>query len=88
MLFFFQENKLHMSWSDSSFIPYLNEATVLDYFCDTRNPFYNPECNNQLLKMQGINPEQLRYKKPRSLIYTPLKILILFFIQLKLNDRK
>jgi len=53
------ENKLQLNWSDSSFFPWLNEATVLDYFCDVRNPFYNIGCNNQLLKMQNINPEQL-----------------------------
>merc|ERR1712127_25491 len=56
------KNKLHVSWSDSSFIPWLNQLSVLDYFCDTRNPFYSSECNNQVLKMQGIEnprPEQL-----------------------------
>jgi len=49
------ENKLHLMWSDSSFLPYLNPATVLDYFCDQRNPFYDSSCNNQILKMQGKN---------------------------------
>lgn len=55
------ENKLHVSWSDSSFFPWLNETTVLDYFCDVRNPFYNVECNNQFAKMQNISLEQLRW---------------------------
>jgi hypothetical protein len=58
-----------MSWSDSYFIPWLNETTVLDYFCDTRNPFYSDECNNQLLKMQGVNPEQLRLIFKASFIF-------------------
>lgn len=56
------KNKLHVSWSDSSFIPWLNHTTVLDYFCDPRNPFYNSECNNQVLKMQGIGPGQTAEK--------------------------
>ncbi|CAF0707501.1 unnamed protein product [Brachionus calyciflorus] len=51
--------KLHINWSDSSFFPWLNEFTVLDYFCDARNPFYNVQCDNQFLKMQGGNPEAL-----------------------------
>ena len=59
-----KENKLVLSWSDSAFFPHLNEATVLDYFCNTNNVFYNTDCNNQTLKMQGIGPEQLTYKKP------------------------
>lgn len=49
------KNKLHVNWSDSTFFPWLNPVTVLDYFCDTRNPFYNSQCNNQLLKMQGMS---------------------------------
>ncbi|RMZ94281.1 mediator of RNA polymerase II transcription subunit 6 [Brachionus plicatilis] len=56
-------NKLHINWSDSSFFPWLNEFTVIDYFCDVRNPFYNVECNNQYLKMQGGNPETLMSMK-------------------------
>ena len=65
-----------MSWSDSYFIPWLNETTVLDYFCDTRNPFYSDECNNQLLKMQGVNPEQLRLIKTSFFLITLFQIII------------
>jgi len=53
-IFLFLENRLHVSWSDSSFLQYLNPTTVLDYFCDPRNPFYDSNCNNQILKMQGF----------------------------------
>lgn len=52
-------NKLHVSWSDSTFFPWLNQTTVLNYFCNPNNPFYNNNCNNEILRMQNINPDQL-----------------------------
>lgn len=52
-------NPLSISWHDSAFIPLLNPHNVLDYFSERSNPFYDRTCNNEVLKMQRVNPEQL-----------------------------
>ncbi|XP_064621620.1 mediator of RNA polymerase II transcription subunit 6-like isoform X2 [Lineus longissimus] len=31
----------------------------MDYFSDRSNQFYDPTCNNEIVKMQRLNPEQL-----------------------------
>merc|ERR1712223_305453 len=56
------DNKLTISWVDSSWIPILNNegaARVMDYFSDRRNPFYDPQCNNEVLRMQRASLDQL-----------------------------
>jgi mediator of RNA polymerase II transcription subunit 6 len=55
------ESMLHLSWHDSAWIPLLNPGNVLDYFSDRTNPFYDRQCNNELIKMQRLGYEQLRY---------------------------
>ncbi|XP_071504993.1 mediator of RNA polymerase II transcription subunit 6-like [Diadema antillarum] len=54
------DNPLHISWHDSAWIPHLNEANVLEYFSNRSNPFYDRTCNNEIIKMQRVNPEQLK----------------------------
>ena len=53
------DNKLTISWVDSSWVPILNTNNVMDYFSDRRNPFYDASCNNENLKMQRLSLDQL-----------------------------
>ena len=53
-------NLLALSWHDSARIPHLSAGNVLDYFCDRCNPFYTKTCNNEILRMQNRDMEQLR----------------------------
>ncbi|KAK9891239.1 hypothetical protein WA026_013552 [Henosepilachna vigintioctopunctata] len=54
------DNPLSLSWHDSAWIPILNSTNVLDYFSDRSNPFFDRTCNNEIVKMQRLNPEQLQ----------------------------
>ncbi|XP_019627513.1 PREDICTED: mediator of RNA polymerase II transcription subunit 6-like [Branchiostoma belcheri] len=54
-----KENPLSISWHDSAWIPMLSPANVLDYFSERTNPFYDKSCNNEIIKMQRLSPEQL-----------------------------
>ncbi|PIK36881.1 hypothetical protein BSL78_26283 [Apostichopus japonicus] len=49
-----------MSWSDSAWIPHLNQGNVMDYFSERSNPFYDRSCNNEVVKMQRRSPEHLK----------------------------
>merc|ERR1712150_275385 len=53
------ENKLTISWVDSSWIPHLSAENVMAYFSERRNPFYDVTCNNEVLKMQNRSLDQL-----------------------------
>lgn len=53
------DNPLHISWYDSAWIPLLNQSSVLDYFSERSNPFYDRTCNNEIIKMQRLNVENL-----------------------------
>uniref|UniRef100_A0A6B2G6T1 Mediator of RNA polymerase II transcription subunit 6 n=1 Tax=Myxobolus squamalis TaxID=59785 RepID=A0A6B2G6T1_MYXSQ len=44
-----------LSWRDEACLPNLNGNTVLNYFCQTSNPFYDRTCNNEIIKMQRLN---------------------------------
>ena len=55
------DNLLGISWHDSAWIPILNAGNVLDYFSERSNPFYDRTCNNEIVKMQRLSPEQLKY---------------------------
>lgn len=55
-----QENPLSISWHDSAWIPVLNTSNVMDYFSERSNPFFDRTCNNEIVKMQRLNPEQLQ----------------------------
>lgn len=52
-------NQLGLSWHDSTWIPHLNPANILDYFCQKSNPFYDFKANNEVAKMQKLLPEQM-----------------------------
>ncbi|QQP52396.1 Mediator of RNA polymerase II transcription subunit 6 [Caligus rogercresseyi] len=52
------DSPLSISWHDSAWIPMLNAGNVLDYFSERSNPFYDRTCNNEVIKMQRLNPEQ------------------------------
>lgn len=54
-----QENPLGLSWHDSAWIPVLNPSNIMDYFSERSNPFYDRTCNNEIVKMQRLNPDQL-----------------------------
>lgn len=54
------ENPMWVSWCDSAWIPILNPATVMDYFSEKSNPFYDRTCNNEIVKMQRMNLDQLK----------------------------
>jgi len=57
-----KENLLHMSWSDSMWVPHLNSSNVMDYFSERSNPFYSRECNNEFIKMQqNTRMDQLQH---------------------------
>lgn len=53
------ENPLGLSWHDSAWIPMLNPSNIMDYFSERSNPFFDRTCNNEIVKMQRLNPEQL-----------------------------
>ncbi|ELU04232.1 hypothetical protein CAPTEDRAFT_168225 [Capitella teleta] len=50
---------LSLSWHDPAWIHILNPSNVMDYFSDKNNPFYDRTCNNEIIKMQRGNQEQL-----------------------------
>lgn len=54
------DNPLSLSWHDSAWIPILNTTNVMDYFSERSNPFFDRTCNNEIVKMQRLNPEQLQ----------------------------
>ncbi|XP_071961928.1 mediator of RNA polymerase II transcription subunit 6-like [Antedon mediterranea] len=54
-----EDHSLHMTWHDSAWIPMLDPSNVMNYFSERSNPFYDRTCNNEIVKMQRLNPEQL-----------------------------
>ncbi|CAH8443040.1 unnamed protein product [Dicrocoelium dendriticum] len=48
-----------VSWSNPTWSHLLCAANVLDYFCDLSNPFYDRQCNNEIIRMQRLSSEQL-----------------------------
>ncbi|KAJ3659592.1 hypothetical protein Zmor_011275 [Zophobas morio] len=54
------ENPLSLSWHDSAWIPILNTSNVMDYFSERSNPFFDRTCNNEIVKMQRLTPDQLQ----------------------------
>ncbi|VDP92640.1 unnamed protein product [Echinostoma caproni] len=48
-----------ISWSNPAWSHLLSSVNVLDYFCDLSNPFYDRQCNNEVVRMQRLSPEQL-----------------------------
>ena len=54
------ESQLGLSWHDSAWIPVLNLGNVLEYFSQRTNPFYDRTCNNEVVKMQRLDPSTLQ----------------------------
>ncbi|ELW72511.1 Mediator of RNA polymerase II transcription subunit 6 [Tupaia chinensis] len=54
-----RDNLLGISWVDSSWIPILNSGSVLGYFSQRSNPFYDRTCSNEMVKMQRLILEHL-----------------------------
>uniref|UniRef100_A0A0B6YCG5 Mediator of RNA polymerase II transcription subunit 6 n=1 Tax=Arion vulgaris TaxID=1028688 RepID=A0A0B6YCG5_9EUPU len=53
------ENTLGLSWHDTAWVPHINQGNILDYFSERSNPFYDRTCNNEAIKMQRLNLDQL-----------------------------
>lgn len=53
------DNPLGLSWHDSAWIPMLNPSNIMEYFSERSNPFFDRTCNNETVKMQRLNPDQL-----------------------------
>ena len=53
------ESQLCLSWSNTAWIPVLNQQNVLEYFSQKSNPFYDRTCNNEVIKMQRLDSSHL-----------------------------
>ncbi|XP_025775134.1 mediator of RNA polymerase II transcription subunit 6 [Puma concolor] len=76
-----QDNLLGISWVDSSWIPILNSGSVLDYFSERSNPFYDRTCNNEVVKMQRLTLEHLNQMVGVEYILLHAQEPILFIIR-------
>ncbi|KAM4665892.1 mediator of RNA polymerase II transcription subunit 6 isoform 2-T2 [Amazona ochrocephala] len=74
-------NLLGISWVDSSWIPILNNGSVLDYFSERSNPFYDRTCNNEVVKMQRMTLEHLNQMVGVEYILLHAQEPILFIIR-------
>ena len=78
------DNLLWISWHDSAWIPMLNPTNVMNYFESTTNPFYDRTCNNEIVKMQRLNMEHLKYPSTfffcLSLIFLVCKLSIVTWL--------
>uniref|UniRef100_A0A5K3EZL1 Mediator of RNA polymerase II transcription subunit 6 n=1 Tax=Mesocestoides corti TaxID=53468 RepID=A0A5K3EZL1_MESCO len=47
-------------WENPAISPHqLNSTNILQYFCHLSNPFYDRECNNEVIRMQGLSQDKL-----------------------------
>ncbi|XP_075860015.1 mediator of RNA polymerase II transcription subunit 6 isoform X3 [Microcebus murinus] len=76
-----RDNLLGISWVDSSWIPILNSGSVLDYFSERSNPFYDRTCNNEVVKMQRLTLEHLNQMVGIEYILLHAQEPILFIIR-------
>uniref|UniRef100_A0A8C5PK87 Mediator of RNA polymerase II transcription subunit 6 n=1 Tax=Leptobrachium leishanense TaxID=445787 RepID=A0A8C5PK87_9ANUR len=76
-----RDNLLGISWVDSSWIPILNSGTVLDYFSERSNPFYDRTCNNEVVKMQRLTLDHLNQMVGVEYILLHAQEPILFIIR-------
>ncbi|NXE31470.1 MED6 polymerase, partial [Ptilorrhoa leucosticta] len=79
--FIFPDNLLGISWVDSSWIPILNNGSVLDYFSERSNPFYDRTCNNEVVKMQRMTLDHLNQMVGVEYILLHAQEPILFIIR-------
>lgn len=52
-----KDTLLHQSWQSEAWMPILNPSNVLEYFSESI--FYDRQCNNEIIRMQRLNPDQL-----------------------------
>ena len=52
-----KDTLLHQSWQSEAWMPILNRSNVLEYFSESM--FYDHQCNNAIIRMQGLNPDQM-----------------------------
>ena len=78
---FLPENPLSISWHDSAWIPILNPHNVMDYFSERSNPFYERTCNNETIKMQRLNPEQMQNMQGTEYVLLHVQEPILYVIR-------
>ncbi|KFD48989.1 hypothetical protein M513_10141, partial [Trichuris suis] len=52
-------NPLHVQWNPPWNPNWINASNVLEYFTNTMNPFYDPNCLNEQIRMQRLSPEVL-----------------------------
>ncbi|CAB1330504.1 unnamed protein product [Coregonus sp. 'balchen'] len=64
-------NLLGISWVDSGWVPILNPGNVLDYFSERSNPFYDRTCNNEVVKMQRLTLEHLKWLEWSTFSFMP-----------------
>uniref|UniRef100_H0ZMA2 Mediator of RNA polymerase II transcription subunit 6 n=4 Tax=Passeriformes TaxID=9126 RepID=H0ZMA2_TAEGU len=76
-----RDNLLGISWVDSSWIPILNNGSVLDYFSERSNPFYDRTCNNEVVKMQRMTLDHLNQMVGVEYILLHAQEPILFIIR-------
>jgi mediator of RNA polymerase II transcription subunit 6 len=57
------DNMLHKSYYDPGYPGELNEWSVLDYFCQPPNPFFDKSSNNAIIQQQQIHMAKLRDMK-------------------------
>uniref|UniRef100_A0A8C9FLB3 Mediator of RNA polymerase II transcription subunit 6 n=1 Tax=Pavo cristatus TaxID=9049 RepID=A0A8C9FLB3_PAVCR len=74
-------NLLGISWVDSAWIPILNNGSVLDYFSERSNPFYDRTCNNEVVKMQRMTLDHLNQMVGVEYILLHAQEPILFIIR-------
>ncbi len=75
------ENPLAISWHDTQWLSFLNQHTVMEYFSERSNPFYDRTCNNEILKMQRGSPEQLVHMQGIEFCLLHVQEPILFVIR-------
>ncbi|KAI1285002.1 Mediator of RNA polymerase II transcription subunit 6 [Halotydeus destructor] len=78
---FNKDNPLALSWHDSNWIPHLNPSNILDYFSERSNPFYDRTCNNEIIKMQRADPEQMNHMQGKEYILLHCQEPILYVIR-------
>jgi len=79
------ESCLQQTWHDPAWIPILNHTNVMDYFSERSNPFYNRQCNNEVIKMQRLNPEQMINMTGLEYILLHMQEPILYIIRLQVR---
>ena len=52
-----KDTLLHQSWQSEAWMPILNPSNVLEYFAESI--FYERQCNNEIIRMQRLNPDQM-----------------------------